>query len=247
MVKVRFEVSDVKEFRDIITVTESYVPELRLDCTSEGISFVALDQGHIVFIECELKLDWFTMYECNDETSFMLDTMELKNAISRIKGDGRLCCTLTDEYFILKHSTFDGSSKEFKLRLIDNIYDKPTPPSIPYPVTTKAEFSQLKEYTEDAMIYDNKLRFQFYDSNLRIISDNDYAEFDSNMLLFDNVSEACQVSISGENLIGFFKLGLNKEVTLMVGTDMPFHAILETIDESCKYSILIAPRLEEDV
>ena len=52
---VSFEIGDIKEFKNIIDVTERYVPELRFDASPEGVSFVALNKGHVVFIGCNIR------------------------------------------------------------------------------------------------------------------------------------------------------------------------------------------------
>lgn len=242
---VRFEVSDIKGFKNIIEVTERYVPELRVDCNEDGISFRALNQGHVVFIGCSIQNEWFAMYECEFDTSFMLDTFELKNALNRIKGNGSLSCTLNDDNFELKYSN-DGSSKTFKIGLISDLYDAPTPPNITYPVTTMVEFDQLKEYCLDSMLYSDKVTFQFKKDNITIGSNNQYTEYEGKVVLLEDINEHCKVVISGEYLESFFKLNINDLVTLNVGESMPFYATVISSDENLSYSVLIAPRIEED-
>ena len=244
---VKFEVSDIKEFKNVVDVTERYVPELRFDANSDGLSFVALNQGHVVFVSCTMDSNWFTVYECDEDTSFMVDCLELKNALSRIKGDGSLTCCLSDDDFELRYASLDGSTKVFKIGLISDLYDAPSPPNIDYPVSTRAEFQQLKEYCLDSLLYSDKVRFRFEDNSVMIGSSNTYTSYEGKVVLLDEISEACQVVISGEYLESFFKLSLSEEVSLDVGSDMPFHATVKSVDDCLTYTVLIAPRLEEDV
>ena len=243
---VKFEVADINEFKNIIDVTERYVPELRFDCSPEGISFVALNKGHVVFIGCNIMYNWFSAYECTEDIRFMLDTFELKNALNRIKGSGTLTCILNSDDFELKYSTTDGSTKKFKIGLISELYDAPTPPNLQYPISTMADFKQLKEYCLDSLMYSDKVKFQFQDDAIIIGSSNDYTSYEGKLVLLESITENCQVIISGDYLDTFFKLNISDTVTLNVGSDMPFYAIVKSEDETLSYSVLIAPRLEED-
>lgn len=243
---VSFEIADIKEFKNIIEVTERYVPELRFDCSPEGISFTALNKGHVVFIGCNIMYNWFTTYTCDEETSFMVDTFELKNALNRIKGDGRLTCTLNTSDFEIEYINNDGSGKRFRIGLISELYDSPTPPNIPYPNTTLVEFNQLKEYSLDSMLYSDKVTFHFEEEAVFIGSSNDYTKYQAKLSLLESITEGCNVVISGEYLESFFKLGLSDLVTLQIGQDIPFYATVKSSDECLSYSVLIAPRIEEN-
>lgn len=243
---VSFEIADIKEFKNIIEVTEQYVPELRFDCNEDGVSFRALNQGHVVFIGCSIQNEWFDAYECEVDTSFMVDCFELKRVLGRIKGSGSLSCSLTDTTFDLKYSSTDGSTKTFKIGLISDLYDSPTPPNIDYPVTTMVEFDQLKEYSLDSLMYSDKVTFQFKEDNISIGSSNQYTEYEGKVVLLEDINEHCKVVISGEYLESFFKLNISDLVTLNVGDGMPFYATVISSDENLSYSVLIAPRIEED-
>ena len=176
----------------------------------------------------------------------MVDTFELKNALNRIKGDGRLTCTLNTSDFEIEYINNDGSGKRFRIGLISELYESPTPPNIPYPASTTVEFSQLKEYCSDSMLYNDKVAFHFEEEALFIGSSNDYTKYHAKLTLLDELPEEYNVIISGEYLESFFKLKLSDLVTLRVGSDMPFYATVTSDDECISYSVLIAPRLEED-
>ena len=237
-----FDVDDVKEFSSIIGVTEEYVPELRIDADTDGLSFRALNQSHVVFVDCMIQKEYFSTYDCDEPTSFMVDTLELKKALSRIKGQGRLHCSLDEATFNLKHLT-DNGTKTFKISLISEIYDKPNPPSIPYTIHTKAPFDKFKEYSEDARLYNDAVVFKFEDDRLGISTGNDYAEYESQILLEDTFEET-KVVISGDYLHTFLKLGFNDELTVETGSDMPLNLSLVSLDETLTYKVLIAPRLD---
>ena len=191
---VNFELSDVKLFKNIVDVTGCYVDELRFDCTPDGVSFVALNKGHVVFLECSIGCDWFTSYECGDNVSFMVDCRELTTALSRIKGDGNLSCVLSDEFFELKYTTLDGSNKSFRLRLISSDYEPPSPPSIDYACKTSLEFGQLKEFVGDAMLYDPmKVKFMFEDTTLKVLSSTDFTTYESSIVLLEHATEQYSV------------------------------------------------------
>lgn len=240
---LKFEVDDVKEFSNIINVTEEYVPELRINADETGLNFTALNQGHVVFINCDMNKEYFNLYECSEPTSFMVDTQELKKALGRIKGGGVLTCNLLDDVFELEPKS-DGSSKTFKLNLISELYDSPTPPLIEYPLSVVADFSRFKEYVLDAMSYKDAILFEFTDKGLEVNCASDYAEYHGVLSLSDIVVEYCRVAVSGEYLSPFLKLALSDRLCIDTGTDMPFNASIQSVDECLNYKVLVAPRLD---
>ena len=240
---LRFDVDDVKEFSSLISVTEEYVPELRIDADAEGLSFMALNQSHVVFVSCNINKEYFSVYECPNPTSFMVDVLELKKALNRIKGDGTLTCTLNDVSFDLKYVSTNGS-KTFKINLISDLYEAPTPPNIDYPIKTTVDFDRFKEYIGDARLYNDAISFRFQKDVLCIHTNNDYADYGSQLLLDDPVTEDAKVVISGEYLASFIKLGFNEDLKLETGEDMPLCASLTSLDKTLLYKVLIAPRID---
>ena len=239
---LRFDVDDVKEFSSLISVTEEYVPELRIDADDDSLRFVALNQSHVVFVSCNIQKEYFSVYECNEPTTFMVDTQELKKALQRIKGSGTLTCSLNDDSFKL-HYVSDMGSKTFKIGLISDYYDAPNPPSIPYSIDTVVPFDEFKEYVGDASMYNDAVVFNFDKDVLSISTGNDYAEYEGKVVL-STPCEPAKVVVSGDYLQTFLKLGFNDELQVETGADMPLCAGLTSLDKTLHYKVLIAPRLD---
>lgn len=245
---VVFELSDVSVFKEVLGVVGKYMEDtLRFELSDEGLGFTCLDKPHIVFITSVFKKEWFTTYDIGEGCSFVVDVRELNQALSRINNSASVTCSLNDDYLILNSSGLTGA-KSFKLRLVDDSYEPPSPPSIPYSGSVSVDLSVLKEYTLDAVTYGGKLSYTLSDGDELIIkSENDYTLYEAKMPVVNTDAEPCKVTLSSEKLVDLFKLKNLDDCQIELGTDMPLTINLKDTSEDVTFKFLIAPRLEEDV
>ena len=245
---VSFELSDVSVFKEVLSVVGKYMEDtLRFELTDEGLGFTCLDKPHIVFITSMFKKEWFTHYDIGEGVSFVVDVRELNQALSRISNSASVSCSLNDDYLILNSNGLTGA-KTFKLRLVDDSYEPPSPPSIPYSGSVSVDLSVLKEYTLDAVTYGGKLSYTLTDGDELIIkSENDYTLYEAKMPIVNSNAEPCKVTLSSEKLVDLFKLKSLDDTILKLGNDFPLTVNLMNNIEDVRFQFMIAPRLEEDV
>ena len=245
---VSFELSDVSVFKEVLSVVGKYMEDtLRFELTDEGLGFTCLDKPHIVFITSVFKKEWFTIYDIGEGVSFVVDVRELNQALSRINNSASVSCSLNDDYLILNSNGLNGI-KSFKLRLVDDSYEPPSPPNIPYSGSVSVDLSVLKEYTLDAVTYGGKLSYTLTDGDELIIkSENDYTLYEAKMPIVNTDAEPCKVTLSSEKLVDLFKLKSLDDTILKLGNDFPLTVNLMNNIEDVRFQFMIAPRLEEDV
>ena len=244
---VKFELSDVGLFKELVSVTEKYIDDVvRFELNDEGLSFTCLDKPHVCFLSCLVRNEWFVEYDVPDSVGFVVDIRELKQALSRIGNSASVSCSLSDEFFILKTSNLEGN-KSFKLRLVDGDYMPPSPPSIPYNGSISVDFDMLREYTLDASLYGNKVSYNLLDGNqLLVKSESDYTMYGATLSVIGDVTP-CKVVLSSEKIVDLFKLKSLDDCQIELGNDMPLTINLMNNTEDVCFKFLIAPRLEEDV
>ena len=245
---VEFELGDIGLFKEILNVVGKYIDDtVMFKLNDEGLGFSCLDRPHVVFVSSVFKKEWFTDYQVDGETNFVIDIMELNQALSRISNSANVVCKLTNEFLVLSSNSLSGG-KTFKLRLVDEDYMPPSPPGLPYNGSISVDIGLLREYTLDASMYGGKLSYTLTDGNELVIrSENDYTEYEAKMTVVNSDVTPCKVTLSSEKLVDLFKLKSLDDVIFQLGNDMPLTINMMNNHEDVRFQFLIAPRLEEDV
>ena len=144
---MKLELYNPSIFKDVFSCISHIVDECKLEFSNFGLTINALDKSHITFISLDFKYGLSDTYEVPENETILIDTVQFINVLNRCKNDDTLKMETNEGNLIL---TFEGdSTKTFKLRLIDNEYETPQPPSIEYPVSVSVPSNLIKDTFSD--------------------------------------------------------------------------------------------------
>ena len=238
--------SNVKEFKNIFTVAETILTEIKLECDNDGMRFRGLDGGHTSFFEANFKKSYFTTYELDTVDNIIIDTNEINKIFKRIKNDDDISIIIDTNFLLIKVSS-EKNEKTFKLNSVDMEYDSPNIPNIEYPVSFNINFKEFKETVTDANLYEDRLRMRVESDNLIIFNNSMMGEYESKLKLETSYEDTYTSTFAMDLINRIFKLtSLSNEISINMGTDMPMLMTLTDLFEDIEVRFLIAPRIEED-
>lgn len=238
--------SNVKEFKNIFTVAETILTEIKLECDNDGMRFRGLDGGHTSFFEANFKKSYFTSYELDTVDNIIIDTSEINKIFKRIKNDDDISIIIDTNFLLIKVSS-EKNEKTFKLNSVDMEYDSPNMPNIEYPVSFTINFKEFKENVTDANLFEDRLRMKVESDNLIIFNNSMMGEYESKLKLETNYDDTYTSTFSMDLINRIFKLtSLSNEININMGTDMPMLMTLNDLFEDIEVKFLTAPRIESE-
>ena len=238
--------SNVKEFKNIFTVAETILTEIKLECDNDGMRFRGLDGGHTSFFEANFKKSYFTSYELDNVDNIIIDTSEINKIFKRIKNDDDISIVIDTNFLLIKVSS-EKNEKTFKLNSVDMEYDSPNMPNIEYPVSFTINFKEFKENVTDANLFEDRLRMKVESDNLIIFNNSMMGEYESKLKLETSYETTYTSTFSMELINRIFKLtSLSNEININMGTDMPMLMTLNDLFEDIEVKFLTAPRIESE-
>ena len=233
--------------KDTFEAIGHIIDECELTCTSEGITINALDKSHITFIQLEYHKTLFDEYEAADE-QLLVDTNELMKILKRCKNQDIRTFESNENNLII---TMKGeSTKKFKLRLIDQEYNTPVPPSIDYPVRLEVPSELIKDSLDDCKIYGENIVFTVDEDYLHICSSTSDGLFGDTHIKYihgEHIQQVCRSSYSIEKLQDIFRASkISKTCHLNLGNDLPLTVTFKLLSDDGEISFLLAPRIEAD-
>lgn len=239
-------ITTAKEFKNILSVAEAILTEIKLECDNDGIRFRGLDGSHTSFLEVNFNKSYFSDFRLEELDNIIIDASELNKIFKRIKNDDEITFKIGDDVLTIEVAS-ETNEKTFKLNGIDMEYDSPRMPSIDYPVNVDVNFKEFKENVMDANLYENKLRIKVEDNNLVIFNRGLMGEYESKLKL-EQEFEKQYISVFSMDLINrIFKLTtLSDKINISMGTDMPMLMMLSDAFEEINVKFLTAPRIESD-
>lgn len=237
------ELSDVKEFKNIIITSELILNEIKFEADSEGLRFCGLDGSHVSYFNVEFGEDYFISYSLTEPETIIIDTAELLKIIKRIKNTDSV--TLTIDNFYLTITAYNGrNEKLFKVNAVDMEYNTPPMPNVPFSVETVVDFADLRDSVGDVKLYSDLIELNTNDKRLTINTNGVIGEYVSNLVV-DNQLDDVSSKFSVGYIEKFFKLnGVSDDVIFRLGDDMPMMMSIRKDDLSIDY--LIAPRISEE-
>ena len=244
---MRLELYNPSIFKDTFEAIGHIIDECKLNFTNQGLSINALDKSHITFIMLEFKYTLFDEYECSNPESIIIDTNQLMQILKRCGNQDMLRMETTDSNLIL---TFTGeASKQFSIRLIDQEYETPIPPSIDYPLSLEVPSVLIKDSLDDCSLFNENLRLIIDEDYLHITSSSDTGLFGDTHIQYlhgENISQVVRSGYSIEKLKDIFRASkLSKTCILNIGNDLPLGVTFNLYSNDGSISFLLAPRLEE--
>ena len=231
--------------KDTFEAISHIIDECELTCTADGITINALDKSHITFIQLEYHKTLFDEYQAEDE-QLLVDTNELMKILKRCKNNDILIFETDNHNLII---TMKGdSTKQFKLRLIDQEYQTPVPPTIDYPVGLEVPSELIKDSLDDCNIYGENIVFTVDEDYLHICSSTSDGLFGDTHIKYihgENIHEVVRSSYSIEKLKDIFRASkVSKTCTLLLGDSLPLTVKFKLPSDDGEVGFLLAPRIE---
>lgn len=243
---MKCEIEDTDKFKNVILGYCNLMPELSLECDSDGIRGKGLTQDHTTFMNFDFKTSFFTEYSLDEPCTITVDTTELSKVLNRAKKDDTILLE-DDDYNLKLEYHNDDTVKRFKIRQVDIEYTSPDLPSLEYTVNNASIPQALfNDWLKDLKLYDDKCSITFVGEHIKLTSDGEFGDTNIEYYLGSEV-EYCKSSYSIEKIEYFMKLGkVSQTIEVSMGTDTPVYLKMMDILEEIKCEYLIAPRLEEE-
>lgn len=239
---MKFCLSNFKDFKNILTTAELVLNEIKFEMDNDGLRFRGFDGGRTSFFFVDFKKEYFDEYSIDEPETIIVDSSEITKVMKRIKNDDDVCVIVDDYHMRIKVN----GKKSFKINALDLEYDSPNLPHIEFPVSTMVDFNDLKDSVNDSSLYSDSFYIQSTEGALVITATGTLGEYESELLVGDELESNCKSMFRNNLLASFFKLSnLSDMVSVKIGHQ---HPILLTINDELgelSVELLVAPRIEE--
>lgn len=243
------ELDDIKSFTSVFTCISQIIDTVTLETDSDGVRLCALDRAHVNFIEVDFKKEYFNSFHVDEPEKIIVDADEFLNVLKRARKDDTLNIQLDDSGAGLRLEFTGASTRLFIIRLLEEEYDSPMPPSLDLVVDgLSVPFREFKDSIVDASLYSDKVRLSADDTYFSISSGGDEGEY-CEQYVHDGLSIASGVSscYSVENIVKFLKADrVSNSVDVSLGDDSPLILGLKDFMGNVVLRFLCAPRLESE-
>lgn len=241
---MKLELYNPSIFKEVFDCISHIVDECKLEFTNFGLTINALDKSHITFISLDFKYHLFDTYEVPENETILIDTVEFIKVLKRCKNDEIMRIATDNNNLIL---TFEGeSTRNYNLRLIDNEYETPKPPSIDYPLTIEVPSNLIKDTLSDMKLFSENFRISVDEDYLRLYTEGMKGATEMKYLHGSNITEYVESGYSIEKFVDIFRASkLTETVELGLGNDLPVTITFKLVSGDGSVSFLLAPRLEE--
>ena len=242
---MKLELYNPSIFKEVFDCISHIVDECKLEFDNLGMRINALDKSHITFISLDFKYHLFDTYEVPNPETLLIDTVEFIKVLKRCKNDDILKIETDESNLIL---TFDGeSTRKYNLRLIDQEYETPQPPSIDYPVTVTAPSNLIKDTLGDLKLFNENFKISVDEDYIRLYTDGLKGATEMKYLHGSHINQYVQSGYSIEKFIDIFRASkLTETVELGLGNDLPVTITFKLVTGDGEVSFLLAPRLSEE-
>jgi proliferating cell nuclear antigen len=240
---MRVELYNPSIFKEVFDCISHIVDECKLEFSNFGLTINALDKSHITFISLDFKYDLFDTYEVPENESVLIDTVEFIKVLKRCKNDEIMRIQTDNNNLIL---TFEGeSTRKYNLRLIDNEYETPKPPSIDYPLTIEVPSNLIKDTLSDMKLFSENFKISVDEDYLRLYTEGMKGATEMKYLHGSNIQQYVESGYSIEKFVDIFRASkLTETVELGLGNDLPVTITFKLVTGDGQVSFLLAPRLE---
>ena len=238
---LEFSLLNIKQFKEIINVSESLLNELKFEYDSDGIRFRGFTPSHTGYFLIEFDKDYFLDYQLEKTDNILIDSFDLNKILKRIKATDEVVVTLADDVFEIKVNN-GKNNKIFKLQGIYAMYDTPSLPDIDYKVKSSIDYNDFKESVHDSDLYEDKLRLRVENDNLVIYNNGIMGNYQS-IIKLDKKYDSCSSVFSMHYLMDFLKLSsVYEDMSISFGDDIPL--LLELEGEGVHVKFMLAPVIE---
>ena len=240
---MKLELYNPSIFKEVFDCISHIVDECKLEFDNLGMQINALDKSHITFISLDFKYSLFDSYEVPDPETLLIDTVEFIKVLKRCKNNEVMRIETDKNNLIL---TFEGEAlRTYNLRIIDQEYETPQPPSIDYPVTVTAPSNLIKDTLSDMKLFNENFKISVDEDYLRLYTDGLKGATEMKYLHGSYIQQYVKSGYSIEKFIDIFRASkLTETVELGLGDDLPVTITFKLVSGDGSVSFLLAPRLE---
>ena len=221
------------------------VDEVVCHIDNEGFRINAIDRSHVIFVELDLKYTVFDEFDIEVPEKICLDTQEFHQILKRMKKNDVLMLSIDENNLII---TLEGEvTRNFKIRLIDTMYETPIPPTLDMPANIEVDSSLFKDFIADMELFNENCKITVNEEYFIVSTESDFGDSKDEYLHGDIVNGEYSSSFSLDKLKTMMKADkFSKHLELGIGNDMPV-TVRFTLDGGDGYlNFLLAPRLDAD-
>lgn len=239
---MKFCLSSFKDFKNILMTAELVMNEIKLEVDSDGLRFKGMDGGKTSFFSADFKRAYFDDFTIDVPETVSVDASELNKVMKRIKNTDDVCVEIDNVGMTLRVN----GKKTFKINALNSDMETPNLPNMEFPVHAMVDFNDLKDSIADSKLYADSFAIESKDGNLVVSANGVLGDYESELLVGDDVEDGCRSVFRSDLILSFFKLGdLSDRIDVNMGTNFPILMVVNDELDEATVRLLVAPRIEE--
>ena len=239
---MKFCLSSFKDFKNILMTAELVMNEIKFEVDNDGLRLKGMDGGKTSFFSADFKREYFDEYSIDAPETITVDASELNKVMKRIKNTDEVCATINNEGMSLRVN----GTKTFKINALNSDMDTPNLPNMEFPVKAIVDFEDFKDSVNDSKLYSDAFSIESRDGNIMVSANGVLGDYESELLVGDEIVDGCKSVFRSDLIISFFKLGdLSDRVNVNMGTNFPILMVVTDELDEATVKLLVAPRIEE--
>ena len=245
---MKLVLSDIKLFKDTITIVSELVNEVTFNLNQDRLELVAIDAGNVAMVQLRILASNFTECEVEGEEKISINLANLKQILRRAKNDDTLSLSTTESQ--LEVVLQGKSRKAFTLPLLDDGEAQTVPP-LEFPVNVTLPSSLLSESIDDMSVVSESMTFLLGADTLSVMAKGDLSD------AHVDIPQDEDVRITSDGTPRKSKYGL-EFLKKMVGGSKLSDVVIMSLDtnyplrldygvpDKLSLSFILAPRVDND-
>ncbi|MDD5317104.1 MAG: proliferating cell nuclear antigen (pcna) [Candidatus ainarchaeum sp.] len=168
------ELEDAKFWKDCVDAIVNLIDEGVLEVKPEGITLKAMDSSQIAMVSFSVPKSSFVSYKVESAEKIGLNFDNLGKILARTRGKERLRMSSEENRLELDFS--DGTTRKFKVPLLDLSVGVQKEPKIEYDATVKINGGQFKEILRDASLVSSHIALEATEAGFFVEARGDSAD-----------------------------------------------------------------------
>ena len=200
------------DLKAIISAISTIVEEATFVATSEGITFRGMDPSHVALIDISWPNSAFEMYECDSDIKFGVRIDEFSKIIKRADKKDDISISISEQDMLL---VTVGSSKKYKMRLIESSATETPLPKVPYDSKIVLTASKFDKILGDVQVVSDYLTIRTTETKGDFSGKGDSGEV---VIDIDSTDDAIEDVISEDESVGTYSLEYLNPLVKAVGS-----------------------------
>lgn len=234
----------------IVDAVSELVSEVAIECTSQGMSIIAMDATHVSLVAVTLEATGFLEYSCSSDATIGLSLKALQKIAK---------CAAQDDIAIISYNTpgdstlnvfFDSKTSkrcaEFELKLMDIENDALCLPNREPDATTYLPSSEVWNVCKDLCTIGDVVRITFGAASKSVIFSTS-GDIGKASITFKNAMIDTDItnSFSLRYIVSFLKGALAKDVAISMSNDFPLEVGFCLPDGLGSVRYFLAPKIDD--